>query len=77
MGGGGSTNLECHDHNFHCRSILSKSNDELNHKYGLIGEERRGSTILDAKSRKVNCITVIKLLQLLNNENQDILQYKQ
>jgi len=34
------------------RSILSKSNDELNHKYGLIGEERRGSTILDAKSRK-------------------------
>ena len=40
------------------RSLLSKSNDELNHKYGLIGDDRRRSTILDdqpsAKSRKVN-----------------------
>ena len=42
----------------HSRSLLSKSNDELNHKYGLIGEDHRRSTILDdqpsAKSRKVN-----------------------
>ena len=41
------------------RSLLSKSNDELNHKYGLIGEDHRRSTILDeqlpsTKSRKVN-----------------------
>ena len=52
------------------RSILSKSADDLNHKYGLIGEERRRSTILgehepSAKSRKVNNTSTIAFMLMI------------